>query len=100
MHAGSNSRQAWLEGDITHVPYVVYEDADIYQSEQERIFRGPVWNYLGLEIELPAPGDYITTQVGDTPVVVVRTTDGAINALVNRCSHKASLICYERAGTV
>ncbi len=82
------------------MPYFVYEDADLYRLEQEQIFRGPVWNYLGLEIEIPSPGDYITNYVGDTPVIVLRAADGEINAVVNRCSHKGSMICYQPSGYV
>jgi phenylpropionate dioxygenase-like ring-hydroxylating dioxygenase large terminal subunit len=100
MSAGSNTRFPWPDDGVTRAPYFVYEDAELYQREQERVFRGPVWNYLGLEIEIPAAGDYVTTQIGDTPVIVVRAADGAVNALVNRCSHKGSMICYERSGTV
>ena len=37
-------------------------------------------------------GDYTTSGVGDTPVVVVRNAEGRINALVNR-AHKGPMIC-------
>jgi phenylpropionate dioxygenase-like ring-hydroxylating dioxygenase large terminal subunit len=100
MAAGNNSRHAWPDDSVTRVPYFVYEDADLYQAEQELIFRGPVWNYLGLEVEIPAPGDYLTTQVGDTPVIAVRAGDGSVKAVVNRCAHKGSMICYRASGNV
>lgn len=100
MPDGSNSRYAWPDEGVTRVPYVVYEDADLYRAEQELIFRGPVWNYIGLEIEIPAAGDYITNWIGDTPVIVVRDPDGSVKAVVNRCAHKGSMICYRPAGNV
>jgi len=81
-------------------PISSYEDADLYEDEQRLIFRGPVWNYLGLEIEIPTAGDYITSHVGDTPVIVLRRVDGGISAMVNRCAHKGSMICYQPAGHV
>jgi anthranilate 1,2-dioxygenase large subunit/terephthalate 1,2-dioxygenase oxygenase component alpha subunit len=80
------------------VPDLVYQDADLYEAEQKLIFRGPVWNYLGLEVEIPSAGDYITGHVGDTPVIVVRTAEGGINALVKRCAHKGSMIYYRPSG--
>ena len=52
MAGGRNSRRGWPDDGVTRVPYFVYENAELYQEEQERIFRGPVWNYLGLEIEI------------------------------------------------
>jgi len=73
-------------------------DPEIYRLEQERIFQGPVWNYLCLEVELPQPGSFRTTRVGETPVIVTRDKDGSIHALVNRCSHKGAMLCLEACG--
>src|SRR5579883_2636403 len=47
----------WPALDYSRVPYRLYHDAEIYREEQARIFNGPVWNYLGLEAEIPEPGD-------------------------------------------
>ncbi len=95
-----NSKYAWPDEGVTRVPYFVYEDADLYQLEQQRVFRGPVWNYLGLEIEIPSAGDYITKWVGDTPVIVLRDEDGAVRAFLNRCAHKGATVCYQPSGNV
>ena len=35
--------------DYSRVRYAVYHDPAIYEREQERIFRGPTWLFLGLE---------------------------------------------------
>src|SRR5262249_44364207 len=75
-------------------------DPEIYALEQQRLYRGPVWNFLCLECEIPNPGDYKTTWVGDTPVIAVRADDGSISALVNRCAHKGALLCYKPCGSV
>jgi len=83
---------AWPRPDYSRVPYQLYHDAEVYRREQERIFRGPTWSVLGFEAELPNPGDFIVTYVGDTPVVVNRDAAGAINAFVNRCAHRGAEI--------
>jgi anthranilate 1,2-dioxygenase large subunit len=90
---------AWPSNGISEVPFRVYTDATQYQREQERLFKGPTWNYLCLAVELAKPGDYVATTIGETAVIVVRDAAGAINAFVNRCAHRGNLLCIERAGT-
>lgn len=91
---------AWPHEDTSRAPYRVYTDPAIYALEQERIFQGPVWNFLALECEIPNAGDYKTTFAGDAPIIVARAKDGAINAMVNRCAHKGALVCYKPKGNV
>ena len=83
---------------LTRVPYWVFQTAETYRQEQERIFQGPSWHYLALEVELPEPGDFRTTKIGETPVVVVRDDDGEIYAFENRCAHRGALICLDNHG--
>src|SRR5437667_5593517 len=91
-------QRTWPAEGLTRVPYWVYQDADIYQREQERIFRGPTWSYLCLEAELPEPQSFLTTFVGDMPVVVARDASGAIHAFENRCAHRGALIAMQARG--
>ncbi|MBJ3775832.1 Rieske 2Fe-2S domain-containing protein [Acuticoccus mangrovi] len=88
----------WPSSDFTRVPYRVFVDPEIYKLEQERIFRGPIWAYLGLEAEVPNPGDYKTTFVGDTPMVLQRTMDGELAAFENRCAHRGAIVRREPFG--
>jgi anthranilate 1,2-dioxygenase large subunit len=88
----------WPREGVTRVPYPLYNRADIYAEERARLFMGPVWNFLCLEVELPQPGDYRASFVGDTPVIVARDLDGNINAFENRCAHRGALLCFERRG--
>jgi anthranilate 1,2-dioxygenase large subunit len=84
--------------DPTRVPYRVFTDPELYEREQETIYRGPTWSYVGLEAELPNPGDFLTTFVGDTPIVATRTENGGLAAWVNRCAHRGALVCREERG--
>src|SRR5204862_252222 len=63
-----------------------------------RVFLGPTWQYLALADELPEPGDYKTTFLGETPVIVTRGEDGQIHAMVNRCAHRGNLVCLKQRG--
>jgi anthranilate 1,2-dioxygenase large subunit len=90
--------EIWPALDYSRVPYRLYHDAALYAREQERIFGGPVWSYLGLEAEIPKPGDFRTTYVGETPIVVNRDETGAVKAFVNRCAHRGALVRRELCG--
>ena len=89
---------AWPEGGVSRVPYRLFSDRDVYALEQERLFRGPVWNYLCLELEVAEPGDFRTAFIGETPIVVARDEQGELRGMVNRCAHKGALVCLAERG--
>ena len=95
---GNDPGFTWPDDDISRVPYQVYTDAEIYGREQEMIFQGATWNFVCLEAEIPEPGDYKTTFIGEAPIIVTRDQDGGINVLVNRCAHKGAMVCYKPCG--
>jgi phenylpropionate dioxygenase-like ring-hydroxylating dioxygenase large terminal subunit len=90
----------WPTEGIARAPYRLFTDPEIYKLEQERIFRGRSWNYLCLDVEIPKAGDYRTTVIGETPVIVTRDHDGKIHAMVNRCAHKGALVCLKKQDNV
>ena len=88
----------WPEGGLTRIPYWIYQSSEITALEQQRLFEGPVWNFLCLEAEVCNAGDYRTTFVGSMPVVVARDFDDEIYAFENRCAHRGALICLDQGG--
>lgn len=84
--------------DGSRIPYAVFSSQAVYELEQERIFRGPTWSFLGLEAEIPNSGDFKSTFVGDTPVVMTRTQQGELAAWVNRCAHRGAQVCRQARG--
>jgi len=88
----------WPSEGMTRVPYWIFQNRDIYAAEQRRIFQGPTWNYLCLSVEVKNTGDFVTTFVGDTSVIVSRDSDGELYAFENRCAHRGALIALESRG--
>ncbi|MDH7799267.1 MULTISPECIES: Rieske 2Fe-2S domain-containing protein [unclassified Beijerinckia] len=84
--------------DYSRIPFAFYHDPEIYEIEQKRIFQGPLWQFIGLEAEIPQVGDFRTTYLGDLPIVYNRGRDGSVYAFVNRCSHRGALVCREKFG--
>ncbi|MET0822395.1 MAG: aromatic ring-hydroxylating dioxygenase subunit alpha [Aeromicrobium sp.] len=69
------------------LPAELYSDPQHYEREREAIFHR-AWQFVCREEELGKPGDYVTTVLGDVPVVVVRDKDGSLQAHVNVCLHR------------
>jgi anthranilate 1,2-dioxygenase large subunit len=91
-------QEAHVKENGSRVSYGVFTSRAIYEQEQERIFRGPTWSFLGLEAEIRAPGDFKSTFIGDTPVVMTRTEEGGLAAWVNRCAHRGAMVCRQLRG--
>ena len=45
-----HNESIWPEDSVARVPYWVYQDPDNYARELARLFEGPTWNYVCLEI--------------------------------------------------
>lgn len=94
----SDTPHTWPAPNSGRVPFWAYSDAGVYALEQERIFSGPTWNYVGLEVEIPNAGDYHRTFIGEKSVLVTRGRDGAVNCFINKCVHRGVEICRTDCG--
>jgi phenylpropionate dioxygenase-like ring-hydroxylating dioxygenase large terminal subunit len=63
----------------------------------EQLFAS-AWIYVGHGSQIPQPGDFYATTVGDQPVVMVRHSDASIQVLYNRCAHKGVQIVPQGCG--
>jgi salicylate 5-hydroxylase large subunit len=88
----------WPKEGVSRVPYWVYSDPAVYTREMDVIFGGASYNYIGLECEIPNPGDYRRSVVGDKSVIFLRDQDGAVNVIANRCAHRGVKFCYAEHG--
>lgn len=57
------------------------------------------WLFVGHDCEVLNPGNYLTVQVGEYPVIVLRDRDGSLKAFHNSCRHRGSRICSAEKGT-
>jgi len=94
----TESQKNSTEAVCWRIPYKFYTDPAIYAREQERIFGGRTWNYVGLSAEIPNPGDFKRATIGDKPVVVTRDKDGFINVFINKCTHRGMEFCVQNFG--
>jgi salicylate 5-hydroxylase large subunit len=77
---------------------MAYTDDALYRRELERFFYRKHWCYVGLEAEVPNPGDFKRTVIGERSVLMVRDRDGRIHVVENVCAHRGVAFCRERHG--
>ena len=74
-----------------------YRDQDIYRRDIEQIFLKS-WLYAGHQSEIPKVGDWFLFEFDRESVIIVRSAEDEINALLNVCRHRGSRICIEHSG--
>jgi anthranilate 1,2-dioxygenase large subunit len=88
----------WPRKDYSRVPYRLYHDPSVFQLEQQKVFAGETWSFVGLEAEVPNVGDFRASYIGQTPIVFNREEDGSIKSFVNRCTHRGAMVQREISG--
>ena len=74
-----------------------YTSPDNFQIDLDMIWYRD-WLFVGHDCEVPKSGNFLTVQVGEYPVVVVRDRDGNVRAFHNSCRHRGSRICSQEHG--
>src|ERR1051326_6209097 len=77
----------------------IFVSEPIYRQEQEQVF-ARAWLFVGHESQIPKPGDFQTSFMGDESVILCRDGTGAIHVFLNSCRHRGMKVCrYEQGNT-
>ncbi|MFM1651018.1 aromatic ring-hydroxylating oxygenase subunit alpha [Brevibacillus sp. B_LB10_24] len=71
------------------LPAWLYTNPEVLEIEKREIFC-KTWQYAGHISQVQRPGDYVTIEVADRPIVITRANDGEVRAFYNVCTHRAS----------
>src|SRR6266480_5728964 len=75
----------------------MFSDPEVYRTELENIF-ARAWNFMAHETQIPNPGDFFSTFIGEDRVIVVRDKNGDIQVLLNTCRHRGNAVCRAEEG--
>lgn len=79
------------------VPAAIYNDAQIFELEQERVFARS-WVYMAHETEIPEPGDYVVRSLVNDSFIVTRDEVNELHVLFNMCLHRGMQVCRAEMG--
>ena len=75
------------------LPARFYRGEEVLERERACVF-GRSWQLVSHAGELQAAGDHVVSEVGRTPVLVVRGEDGVLRAFPNVCRHRAGPLAW------
>src|SRR5581483_2514787 len=75
----------------------VFGSDEVYALELEQVF-SRCWTFLGPESWLKAPGDYLTSTIGEECVLVWRGRDDQVRAFSNFCLSGRGLVTHSPRG--
>jgi phenylpropionate dioxygenase-like ring-hydroxylating dioxygenase large terminal subunit len=77
----------------------IFVNEAIYQKEQEQVFTR-AWLFVGHESQIPQPGDYFISCMGEESVILCRDQAGDIHVFLNSCRHRGMKVCrYDEGNT-
>ena len=77
------------------LPPTAFTSPTVFEAEMRHIFARS-WVHVADLPELRRSGDFVTSAIGTTPVVVVRGHDGELRAFLNACRHRGATVAEGR----
>jgi choline monooxygenase len=80
------------------IPSSWYTNNQLYDLELQTVFTNN-WQLAARRDQLEQPGNFVTTDIGTEPIVVVRGNDNGLRGFFNVCRHHAAAVMTEPEGT-
>src|SRR5215813_9987375 len=99
MKATRGYRSGLVDLQVGEICREIFVNEDIYAEEQERLF-ARAWLHVGHESQIPKPGDYFVSSMGEESVILCRDRAGNIHVFLNSCRHRGMKVCrYDDGST-
>ncbi len=80
------------------LPRPLFTDPQIHRQELQRLFHRE-WHCVARDEDFPSPGSFVTLDVGESGVFVMRDFEGALHAFHNVCRHRGTRLLEAPRGT-
>lgn len=81
------------------LPSGLYTREDVFEADIDVFFRHH-WICVGLDCDVPEPGDALTVDIGRSSIILLRDDDGEIRALHNVCRHRGARLLNPGASVI
>ena len=103
MATETNHQTKYVDGlvdlNVGQISREIFVSEDIYQQEQEQVFTR-AWLFVGHESQVPKPGDYFVSCMGEESVILCRDRAGQLHVFLNSCMHRGMKVCrYDEGNT-
>ncbi|WP_424137879.1 aromatic ring-hydroxylating oxygenase subunit alpha [Roseomonas chloroacetimidivorans] len=89
----------WVDTNRGFISRDIFVDPRVYQLELEKLFTR-AWLFVGHESQIPNPGDFFTSRMGEESVILCRDKKGEVHVFLNSCRHRGMKVCrYEQGNT-
>ena len=79
------------------LPAKLYHDNAFFKTERVKIFFNE-WQWVGRSELVKNPGQFITAEIANSPIVIIRDNKNKLRAFHNVCRHRASKILLDKKG--
>ncbi|MEP7062904.1 MAG: aromatic ring-hydroxylating dioxygenase subunit alpha [Betaproteobacteria bacterium] len=101
--------ERWIDADVrarlalptataTGLPRALYTSAEFFEVERDHVLAS-TWVCVGIESDLPHPGDLLPYDLGGLPLLLLRDRAGVLRAFHNVCSHRGVTLVAEPRNT-
>jgi phenylpropionate dioxygenase-like ring-hydroxylating dioxygenase large terminal subunit len=98
-HLGAGFAGSMVDLDRGVISREIFVNEEIYRQELEQIFARS-WLFIGHESQVPNPGDYVVSCMGEESVILTRDSRNELHVLLNTCRHRGMKVCrYDEGNT-
>ena len=92
-------RKGLVDPEAGRISREIFVNDEIYRDELERVFARS-WLFVGHESQIPNPGNFFVSSMGEESVILCRDRTGKIRIFLNSCRHRGMKVCrYDEGST-
>ena len=94
-----NGLHGLVDTENGQVSREIFVAPEAFRAELEKLFTR-AWLFVGHESQIPNPGDFFTSRMGEESVILCRDKKGEVHVFLNSCRHRGMKVCrYDQGNT-